>query len=221
MNVHYMNVHTKAYRKRYPCTKCSKIFLNSQQYKDHFNKYHLGMDQSYQCHVCGRAFAKNQSLKDHLWKEHEGKQKEHFCTQCDKAFWRNCELQNHIQAQHVGSADHTCKECGKAFDQKSALKRHMAKHGEAYYKTFKKNPPKPMVERGECDICGKDLNKYSIKRHKAICHGAGGNGAGKKSPHVYRPSASCIICGKGFLTKHYVTKHIAKYHPEHVYDPRA
>ncbi|KAL7015646.1 hypothetical protein ACKWTF_016568 [Chironomus riparius] len=108
------------------------------------------------------------------------------CNTCNKTFAKRCYFTQHNKTAHVGHKPFKCVKCGKKYQTQELLHDHMDKHGSD--KPFK------------CEIsnCPKSFNhKTDLKRH-SILHTA-------EKPHV------CQQCGKGFVRKDHLQKHMGSH----------
>lgn len=108
------------------------------------------------------------------------------CNICNKTFSKRCYFTQHNKTAHVGHKPFKCIKCGKKYQTQELLDDHMDKH----------NGDKPF----KCEVpnCPKSFNhKTDLKRH-SILHTT-------EKPHV------CQQCGKGFVRKDHLQKHMGSH----------
>lgn len=123
------------------------------------------------------------------------------CDICQKVLRSYYSLKEHMLLKHSSGTKgkHSCPLCKKLFASKKRVEKHKElKHpdGTAEEKTKWKAGPKQM-----CSVCGRLFPDKS----KMIAH---------EKTH-FGIMTSCEICGKKFLHKHYLRKHIKSVHSNH------
>lgn len=79
-------------KKRFPCEKCGKTYVNKEILKDHMNK-HLNI-RPYKCDVCGKEFYQRNRLDTHKY-VHRGAA--YRCEICNQSFNRKDNMKNHMK----------------------------------------------------------------------------------------------------------------------------
>ena len=204
--------------KRYSCDVCQKTFVWKKSY-DHHMKVHSGVREFY-CPrpECKRSFSLKKQLVRHLKNQHKATSL-FACHSCDKKFMLEVDLQTHLESHgpkktikcpyksstgcektfvsksllvihlrvHTGEKPFKCHICPKAYQQNQHLKEHMYTHsGEL-----------PFL----CELCSKGFKSQAqltlhLKMHandrRFVCHVDG--------------------CGKSYVTKALLTKHVKTVH---------
>ena len=214
---HIKRKHTE---KSHSCDKCQKKFAELLELEKH-HKVHL---RSFVCAIdgCGRAYSSEKKLISHQ-KNHETKSitcsicgkvcvnharfnyhmKYHAedrllkCTYCGKCFKTQDVLTKHERI-HNTTRHYYCEICGKGFDQSGSLQRHMLVHTDS----------KPH----KCTICGHAYRTVpALKMHKLR------NNHYNVTEKTDLPSIACDKCGKRFLSRYELNRHIMTHTGEKPY----
>lgn len=116
----------------FPCSYCSKSFLNKYHLKTH-TQTHTG-ERPYVCHVCEKAFLQKGHLKNHIMTHNQpGTVKPFKCRFCDKDFIQLIHMQKHVKNHHPIASQSAFKcgyapRCEAAFPSETDLKTHEAAH---------------------------------------------------------------------------------------------
>ncbi|XP_055326053.1 zinc finger protein 239-like, partial [Sitodiplosis mosellana] len=149
-------------------------------------KYHLAIhirihtgDKPYTCDVCSGSFTQKSVLNRHK-KIHSG-EKTFVCSVCSKSFAQKFTLNCHLRT-HNDELPHSCLKCGQRFATDEAKKSHEKRCKRRRY---------------ECYLCEyRSFVKFNLRSHMQAKH------AGE---HQFQ----CGICGRGFIHKGHLNKHLA------------
>ncbi|XP_070582173.1 zinc finger protein 699-like isoform X2 [Ptychodera flava] len=196
------------------CQFCGMCFP-IKAWQEHLLEKHVAKVTIYRCHICERKFICYHSHRDHL-KVHESERNSLICNVCGETFNRFSTLKLH-QLAHKGT-ELKCEYCEYTTFVKHRLKSHMKRH----------------FERGklECKFCGKHLNngvclsshirRFHIKsKHQCSDCKKEFSFLPELNNHRARhhqdnvASFICEQCGKGFLSKILLNRHLKKTHNEH------
>lgn len=136
-------------------------------------------DFSFKCDVCNKAFKTEQYLTTH--KRTHSSIKPYVCpvASCQLRFKRSDFLKRHLllhePTKRFKCSFHALLGCRKTFSRKDKLKEHILTH----YKS----------DRTICDICGKDLKRFSVLiRHRKQCAASQGEADDSATPSAKRPA---------------------------------
>ena len=163
---------------KYQCPECS---FSSDSRTTFVQHGHVLLGE-YKCEVCKEIFVTNDKLQIHRLKQHGIEITYPYnCSECDYKTFNKYIFATHMQKRHVGATE-VCHICGKDYKE---LKMHMKfMHGEE---------SKYVI----CDICGKQLHKSAIKKHR---------NEHSKSDHI------CTLCGRFLLNKKKLVEHLGQEH---------
>ena len=123
--------------------------------KDTPGHLYFGPEKRFRCEKCHVLFKMCGALNNHYithLSEAEAMNMERFtCTYC------NIQYPSFLGRLHINCAPSTCPYgCGKVLNSRMAYNNHIVNH-------------EPVL--AICDVCGKEMRKRTLKRHKAILHG--------------------------------------------------
>ncbi|XP_048750899.2 zinc finger protein 37 homolog [Ostrea edulis] len=173
----------------YACGQCSYTAKLQHHLKNHM-KIHSS-DRPFVCDICGKGFKHAHHLAGHK-RTHSG-ERPYSCDECGRDFTQISNLLRH-QKTHQGLTDpvhHKCYKCNRSFSTAYSLKRHSDVHEN-------------LKERV------KTIKRYKGKGKRKRCH---------YNPTVddKRRQFECAICGRKFLRKEHVTRHMLTHTGESVY----
>ncbi|XP_063960035.1 zinc finger protein Xfin-like [Lytechinus pictus] len=198
----HMEIHAEL---QYKCTECEDKFAFENQLINHL-QFHTG-GKPFACSMCKASFSQDSSLAEHLQMhkkenlyecvkcgilfvneneicKHERKVHKHcWCPVCDKHFHTSNQYEEHMQ-MHEEDPIFECLKCRKQYPNIKSLKRHAACHDER--KILK------------CLTCDKLFTRENLRKHV-------------KWHRSIRPH-KCIQCGKGYIDRHELKKHIIRVH---------
>ena len=153
-------------------------------------------DKEYQCPKCQQSYNYEKSYIKHL-RTHDI----YICTKCPEEFPSNEELSEHYQSSHPKverkkkyniDREIDCELCEEHFDNLEALSKHNIEHHD--------------IAGDPCPICGKHLQKSSMRNHIEKVHNA-------DTARKY----TCQDCGKVYKTKTDLDTHYTKHSGEKMY----
>ena len=171
----------------FQCESCNYHTKEKKKILYHMkNEHNIDNYKPYKCNKCNHNFPLISYLKRHIERKHnygEGC----ICTICGKTL-KNIELlTNHTLRLHtIKERDFVCDICGFKTKMKNDLNRHKRMHKEKSLKCL------------YCDFlsCKKEQLEYHVdKKHQDV---------GGALSHM------CPECGKGFIYKNILTKHLWK-----------
>ncbi|XP_050309604.1 zinc finger protein 664-like [Anthonomus grandis grandis] len=191
--------HTTSKDKKFSCTTCNKQFMYEYLLKQH--KFTHSAEKPYPCPKCEKGCITSENLKRHMKIHEENHIKQmHKCTICEKEFHYPSALAKHIKL-HTGEKPHLCPTCGKRFRQLGALHFHQRTHSgykpfkcelcTGHFKSkslLKVHMRKHTDERPFiCDSCGMAFRQsYNLKCHLRV--------------HTGERPVLCTLCGKRMST---------------------
>jgi len=176
------HLHISQHKLKY-CSFCKVSFPSTSSLESH------SCVRPYPCTVCDKAFRKKQHLESHSF-IHD-KIKQYSCETCGKLFRQRNHLRKHREEVHEADPskrDCVCNQCGKGFATQRRLDYHR-NHTHTY-------KPKTKLK---CHICSKEFSRGKLKPHMMRVHE-------NQFPFT------CGTCGKGFVSKYYLQRHIKQSH---------
>ena len=213
---HVKRIHVPLPPKVYECDQC-EYKTTSKRNSIRHRKSHEGptKDQPLPCEMCGKMCTSKTMLTNHLIKEHGKKSiipencircgqcksivekdkleshvcvKKNKCKECGEMFYNNGDKTKHFAAIHSELLPTSnCEICGKVF-RGIEIKQQMEKHSKIHTQGYI-----------ECPQCGKKVR--DLDSHIATMHTKGDELKHK-----------CSYCGKSFLKKTGLQKHIDSIH---------
>ena len=177
--------------KPFKCEQCPYAAKREKELRIH-RRSHDDKREKHACPVCNMKLSSKGGLKSHLIR-HTGGGK-HKCSLCSKTFVFLSQLKHHIAFVHektdVPAKGFKCDLCERAFNCNALLALHMTqRHSDE--RKFK------------CSFCDKKFKcEYSLNGHEKKVH----LGQGRTS--------TCADCGKRFLSKSDLQKHMEVHKPE-------
>lgn len=205
LNEHMITNHSDSATSKFICNICSGVYPNRYSLEKHMKQHHDNHEMETNESVNNEAQLIANTLDENLV-ERERYIRAHphrplsniTCDICQKVLKSYYSLREHMLLKHSSGVNskHSCSICKKLFVSKKRVEKHMElKHpdGTAEEKTKWRAGPKQM-----CSVCGRLFPDKS----KMIAH---------EKTH-FGILTSCNICGKQFLHKHYLRKHINSVH---------
>nr|XP_034320291.1 zinc finger protein 569 isoform X1 [Crassostrea gigas] len=145
-------------------------------------------DRPFVCEICKRAFKLVRYLSNHMLTH--SKERPYSCEQCGRCFTQSSTLQRHIKRIHQGLMEriqYKCYTCGKSFSMATSLRRHSKMHEN--------------LERKVRII--KNIKKKKLTFNSTV--------------DDHQREFECGECGRKFLRKEDVVKHMLTHTGESVY----
>ena len=174
----HMGPPIQANKTKKACPICHEAFRDWKAVRAH-QKQKCG----FKCEICGEIRPDMQAFYTHRREQHLT---DYICELCGTVF-----QSSHGLEQHKDRA--TCtRSCGICGERVLQLKTHMRIHEKGGAMSARK-----LIS---CEICGKHVQYYNLKRHKKIVHGMESE---TRDPREVKKSeqrsVSCTICGKKML----------------------
>ena len=149
----------------YRCGCCDKTYKDSQQRGRHEMRHCMSDKRTYACTLCDKTFRIAQSLNRHMryHASYKADIEAYACDLCPETFTCGNKLRLHKMRHKANSV--ICDKCGRVFVKQYHFEFHRPHCGT--------QPTKPVAEKFQCDVCGKEFGKKQVmKRHKLIHTGA-------------------------------------------------
>ena len=209
--------------KKYPreCLICQSLFENKQEYLDHIKEHRKSFDpqETPACPKCGKTFSKSYKTFTMHVRRCKPAGKPDPCWICQATFESKAEYDEHIKSHEEGFSPPICQHCGKTPKIKGNTLKQFRKHlrecrrrrgveGLRYcsycYKmvsqvlwTEHRMVCKKKRRKEMCNICGKEFT--DVKSHTKNVH---------ELLSLQPKTVFCDICGKGFVKKDGLLKHL-------------
>ena len=181
---HFKNCHMQPNRIKHKCNECNETFNKDKNFIVHMKNVHNNT-KPYLCTRCNVGYNSKNGLKIHVNSVHSREQL--TCeadSNCDKMFYYQTQLDEHYKTDHPDFKANYCKLCDTSYGSSYMFKRHIAT-GHA--------------NRQSCKYCDKVFNQFQLlDEHYKKDHG-------KAEPY------ECDICGKTFVQKYSLEKHVASH----------
>ena len=161
------------------CTLCGKAVIVTNM-KRHIKEVHEGERKTTPaiCQICGHVSVTEQALKLHVGSKHS--EKIHNCSQCEFKTGSESALRAHIKNVH-GEKKFMCEYCDYSSNIKKNLLEHLKTHSERTFVTcpvcgksvisLQSHMHSHNTDRGNCDICNKEVKLAQMSKHKKNVHG--------------------------------------------------
>lgn len=184
---HSPSVHTEVRMEEvslFKCEECGEVVKSNSRLIQHLLS-HRGATV-FCCEECEEVFLSESQLDHHTSALHSDNVVSFECNQCGKCLSSKRGLKKH-QLTHCEEKNFKCLECGKEFSTRKNLTQHLRVHSEREF---------------ECEDCGIQFKwKGDLLRHK-------------KNIHSGIANYICNECGKGFVRKRHLERHISYSHGE-------
>ncbi|CRK86755.1 CLUMA_CG000587, isoform A [Clunio marinus] len=156
--VNHMNTHKEFRTRDFRCQICGTSYLNKRDIEFHLLNHHEG-PKHLTCSLCGRTFRTEKGLKNHKLLPHRLP-----CEVCGKMFRKNA-LQQHLNVVHFNIKPYQCDICGRKCS-KEHLAHHVTTHIGLEHRTKHLNRVHLNIKPNQCEICRKTFsNKSNLVRH--------------------------------------------------------
>ncbi|XP_068216210.1 zinc finger protein 83-like [Palaemon carinicauda] len=182
--------------KLYNCSTCGRSFSQLTNLQKHRERHLRG--KKYKCEVCGDGFDHKLIYNKHL-ENHYGKPR-FQCNVCGRVVTQKSTLSQHMLL-HYENKKYTCHQCNKCYAQKGSLTKHMEAHNLTKY---------------FCKIC----NRYFYDEGGLTKHESTHTDKAKSIASMVQKEIRildydlqfCELCGKSFILKRSLRRHMEKTH---------
>jgi len=175
--------------------------------------------ECHQCLSCGQKYNNANKLANHLslmGQHHNGRCR--LCPDFEAKTWS--ENVSHFNGVHDGVHQFKCGMCMEYFRSVTQMRYH-------FIASCKKEAPKKAMQNRICPVCGEERRTYNLERHIKFTHGSHsipcqftGCKVVLKHPdavpvHMQKYHLNCTTCeqcGKSFINKTKLTRHVASVH---------
>ena len=174
---------------------CGKEAGYSSGLRSHLELVHLSAP-THECDTCGKIFNRKISWDKHIANVHKS-MKDHVCDICHMKFFTMYYLKRHFKINHVeNDTIFKCEMCPKEFKNERSRKDHVAKihllnkifnerrdanqfkcetcqkilSSNESLRSHIKNVHEQKRRTKHCQLCDKDLNHESFKKHQKTVH---------------------------------------------------
>nr|CAB3268065.1 zinc finger protein ZF(C2H2)-124 [Phallusia mammillata] len=176
----------KTFRRKtsgFNCCECLKSFTSPTTYLDHILSHANVTEFQYSCPHCSVKVSDRKKLHRHQLLHRE---KRFFCAECGQTFNYESEMNRHKEF-HTGNKPSKCDKCDAAFATSYQLRRHKKIHDVKLLKVF------------QCRVCKIMLpSKILLANHY-------------KTNHEESKKFVCDQCGKTYMTKLSLQRHLASH----------
>lgn len=182
-----INTHLKSHYLAYKCTRCEYYCKDRGGAAKHYYSEHV-YKGAHSCGICRRRFQDQSMLTQHKKLFHEPVE----CDVCNKKLRDKQSLKSHMVLHAEGTPMFQCGICFKYYRGRSGLRIHMA----GVHQTQK--PENAYC--AECNIHYRSIHTYKLHLMQSSRHTGLAN------------RLKCDQCGKTFISKQYLSKHIQIIH---------
>lgn len=183
-------------KESFKCTKCHRMYPNRYYLQKHMKRHQRDQPQEEVDHLDDNLIERNQYFRVH---PHRPTSK-FVCDICHKTLSTYYSIGEHMLSKHInkeGKKRLSCPICKKTFLSRKRLgKHHCTKHS---YNASDASTSK-VESKQMCSTCGRLFaDRSRLKEHEETHLGI---------------MSTCKICGKQFLHKNYLRKHVRSVHSQ-------